>query len=378
MEGTTQSSASQGPALVHRPTPVPVTGGRIKLDVVVTGKQGGPVSGLDIKDFTLLDNKKAQAILSFHEVDGSRQTREEPSEVILVLDSVNSTFQQAAFARQQTAKFLKQNGGHLAYPTSIALFSTDGLRIQPQPSTNGSALAALIDQASGNVQAVGSAQGASGEVERFQLSVRTLAGIAENEAKKPGRKMLIWIGPGWPTFAGSNFASSQDRQRLFDVIVELSTRLREAHMVLYCISPLNTQDRGAALNMPLTGSASVPTLPMPASESPGAQRTTVGAGSNAEEPNYKEFVRGVKSAKQVNSGSLASQVLAVQSGGRVLNPNNDLSGQIADCLQDLSAFYTLSFDPPHADQADDYHEIKVLVNRAGLTVRTNSGYYNQP
>ena len=378
-EPATQTPASQDPALMHRPTPVPAASdGRIKLDVVVTGKQGGQVSGLDIKDFTLLDNKKAQAILGFHAEDASRQAQA-PTEVILVLDTVNSTFQQAAFARQQTAKFLKQNGGHLAYPTSIALFSTDGLRIQPHPSTDGSALAALIDQASANVQAVGSAQGGSGEVGRFQLSVRTLAGIAENEAKKPARKMLIWIGPGWPTFAGSNFASSaQDRQRLFDVIVELSTRLREAHMVLYSISPLDTQKRGAALNMPPTGSAGVPTLPMPASESPGAQRTSGGAGGNAEEPNYKEFLKGVKSAKQVDSGSLALPVLAVQSGGRVLNPNNDLSGQLADCLEDLSAFYTLSFDPPHAEQADDYHEIKVLVNRGGLTVRTNSGYYNQP
>jgi hypothetical protein len=71
-------------------------------------------------------------------------------------------------------------------------------------------------------------------------------------------------------------------------------------------------------------------------------------------------------------------VLAVQSGGRVLSPNNDLSGQLADCLDDLSASYTISFDPPHAEQADEYHELKVIVNRGGLIVRTNSAYYNQP
>ena len=37
----------------------------------------------------------------------------------------------------------------------------------------------------------------------------------------------------------------------------------------------------------------------------------------------------------LDSGSLALQVLAVQSGGRVLNPSNDLASQIADCLEDL-------------------------------------------
>jgi VWFA-related protein len=377
-EPATQSSASQDPALLHRPTAVPVTDGRVKLEVVVTNKQGGPVPGLDLKDFTLLDNKKSQAILGFKAEEGSRQTQV-PTEVILVLDTVNSTFQQAAFARQQTAKFLTRNGGQLAYPTSIALFSTDGVHIQPQPSTDGSALAALIEQASANLPAVDSTTGDYGEVGRFQLSVRTLTGIAENEAKKPGRKMLIWIGPGWPTLAGTNFGSTtQDRQRLFAVIVELSTRLREAHMKLYSISPLDTEKRGAVLNMPPTGSAGVPTLPMPASESAGAQRTIGGGGGNAGEPNYKEFLKGTKSAKQADSESLAFQVLAVQSGGRVLNPNNDLSGQLADCLEELNAFYTISFDPPRAEQTDEYHELKVLVSRAGLTVRTNSGYYNQP
>lgn len=153
---TAQSPASpavQEPALVPRPASVPVgADGRIKLDVVVTGKQGGPVSGLELKDFTLLDNKKAQTILGFHVEEGSAQTKEMPTEVILVLDALNSTFQQAAFVRQQTAKFLTQNGGHLVYPTSIAMFSTEGLRIQPRPSSDGNALAAMLEQASAGGQ----------------------------------------------------------------------------------------------------------------------------------------------------------------------------------------------------------------------------------
>ena len=97
-----------------------------------------------------------------------------------------------------------------------------------------------------------------------------------------------------------------------------------------------------------------------------------------QESSYKEFLRGVKSARQADSGNLALQVLAVESGGRVLDPNNDLAGQIADCLADLSAFYTISFDPPHAERADEYHDLKVLVGKPGLTARTNTGYYNRP
>jgi len=68
----------------------------------------------------------------------------------------------------------------------------------------------------------------------------------------------------------------------------------------------------------------------------------------------------------------------VQSGGRVLGPNNDLAAQIGSCVQDARSFYTLSFDPPRADRASEYHDLKVVVATPGLTARTNTGYYNQP
>jgi VWFA-related protein len=371
------SPAVPEPALVSRPASVPeAADGRIKLDVVVTGKQGSPVSGLELKDFTILDNKKAQTILGFHVEAGSAQARQMSAEVILVLDAVNSTFQQAAFARQQTAKFLAQNGGHLAYPTTIAMFSTEGLRIQPRPSSDGNALAAMLDQASAGAQSVGSGAGSYGEIGRFQLSVKTLAAIAENEARKPGRKMLIWIGPGWPMLVGPSMVSSaQDRQRLFDVIVELSTRLREAHIALYAVSPINPA-KGVPLRMAPSSSAT--TASMVSSEAPEAHRDSVGETGALDEPSYKEFLKGVKFARQMDSGNLSLQVVAIESGGRVLSPSNDLEGQIADCLADLNAFYTISFDPPHAEHADEYHELKVIVNKPGLTARTNTGYYNQP
>jgi hypothetical protein len=152
MNATAQTPASapaQQPALVPRPASVPAPAdGRIKLDVVVTGKRGDPISGLGLKDFTVLDNKKAQTILGFHVEEGNAQAPEMPTEVILVLDAVNTTFEQAAFARQKTAKFLTHNGGHLPYPTTVAMFSAQGLRIQPRPSSDGNELAAMLDQAS--------------------------------------------------------------------------------------------------------------------------------------------------------------------------------------------------------------------------------------
>jgi hypothetical protein len=101
-------------------------------------------------------------------------------------------------------------------------------------------------------------------------------------------------------------------------------------------------------------------------------------GAGTREFLYKDFLKGVRSSRQSDTGDLALKVLAVQSGGRVLGPDNDIAGQIDSCIAEANAFYTLSFNPPPADRADEYHDLKVTVSQPGLTARTNSGYYNQP
>jgi hypothetical protein len=55
-----------------------------------------------------------------------------------------------------------------------------------------------------------------------------------------------------------------------------------------------------------------------------------------------------------------------------------LAGDIARCVTDASDFYAVSFDPPHAAQADEYHDLSISVGKAELEARTSFGYYNQP
>jgi VWFA-related protein len=230
-------------------------------------------------------------------------------------------------------------------------------------------VAAVLDQANPAGHSAG-----MGEGERFQISVRALASIVENEAKSSNRKILIWMGPGWPMMTGSNSGSSSaDRARTFEAIVAISTRIREAHLAIYSIAPAGS---------PMAGTPGVLTQPyggaMVAAEAPQQGRAGPIMSNTAEGASYKEFLRGVKSAHQAESGDLALQVFAVESGGRVLNPSNDLAGQITQCVEDLRAFYTISFTPAHAAEANEYHEVKVQVSRPGVVVRTNTGYYGQP
>jgi VWFA-related protein len=341
--GSNAAAPLNGGTALPAPVPQPASAaaeGRIHLDVVVTDKSGKPVSGLDLKDFTLLDNNQPAKILSFHAVGGTAQKAEPPTEVILVLDIVNLPFQAVSVVRQQIANFLLQNGGHLAQPVSLFVLTNQGLDVQRRPTLDGTALAADASQLDNKLRTLPRSAGFWGAVERYQLSVQTMLLIAQDEEKKPGRKLLIWAGPGWPQFDNTRLKSTyKDQLQDFDLIVLLSTRLRETRISAYSIS-LGQPDFETLL--------------------------------------YKNHLNGVKTAGQAYLPNLGLKVLAVQSGGAVFGPDNDMTAQINRCVQDAQAFYTLSFDPPPAVQANEYHDLKVLVGQPGLEARTRTGYYNQP
>jgi hypothetical protein len=165
--------------------------------------------------------------------------------------------------------------------------------------------------------------------------------------------LLLWIGPGSGTGSGANFLA--DPQHFFDAIVWFSALPREARIALYSLSVGETELHPLLYSDPLS---SWETGPVP--------------------PPYQGYLKGVEAARQANRIHLDRKVLAVQSGGRVLDPSNDLASQINRCVADASAWYTLSFDPHSADHPDEYHDLRVLVGKPGLTARTNTGYYDQP
>jgi hypothetical protein len=81
---------------------------RIDLDVVVTAKAGPPVANLEQQDFTVLDNKTPQHLTSFKAITGNG----EPIHIILVIDTVNDSYQNIAYQRGEIDKFLRTGGGH--------------------------------------------------------------------------------------------------------------------------------------------------------------------------------------------------------------------------------------------------------------------------
>jgi VWFA-related protein len=332
---TVQISAAQDPA------PTSARDGNIHLDVVVTPKSGPPVSGLQQQDFTVLDNKVPQAILSFQAVRG----REAPIEVVLVLDDVNTGLANIAYERSEIDKFLRTDGGQLAHPMALAFLTDDGVKIQDEFSSDGNELSAGLDKSSLGLHSIRRSGGIYSAVERLQISLKALFELGTREAARPGRKIILWISPGWPVLSGPGVQEQLDakqEQAIYDDVTKLSTLLREGQITLCSIDPLGSADFGGR-----------------------AFR-------------WEGFTRGISKPSQAEWGDLALQVISTQSGGLALTSGNDISAFIRQCLADTQAYYEISFAPPSDQRPDQYHQLEVQVAKPGLTARTRQGYYSQP
>lgn len=89
--------------------------------------------------------------------------------------------------------------------------------------------------------------------------------------------------------------SQHTQRRYFDGIVQLSTRLREARMVVYSVAPASS-------------------------------------GPTATNMLYQKYLKGVTAFRQAESGNLGLKVLVMQTGWQILGPDNDLVSQINRCI----------------------------------------------
>jgi VWFA-related protein len=329
----TAASAQETP-----PAAQPATGD-ITLNVVVTPKSGPPVSGLEQGDFTILDNKVPQTITGFEAVRG----RETPVEVILVVDDVNIGIERIAYVRSEMDKFFKLDGGRLSYPMALAFVTDSGIKLQENFSTDGNALATALDQYTLNLHTILRSGGIYSAEERYDVSMKSLYELLTHEEQRPGRKLIIWLSPGWPLLSGPGVQEQLDNrqeQQIFSQVVQLSDLMHQAHVTLYSIDPLGTADFGTRAFW------------------------------------WQDFTKGINKPSQAQWGDLALQVLAVQSGGLVLQTGNDITQYLQRCVADAQAYYRISFMPTLDTKKNEvYHHIEVRVNKGGETARARQGYY---
>jgi VWFA-related protein len=343
--------------------------GLIRLDVSITDQSGNAVAGLQRSDFKLIDNGRSQQISAFRASTRSSTDPDDSLSVILLLDTLHLSPEVAAFTRQQAEQFLLQNSGKLAEPVSIYSLDDSGFFLTSNSSTDGTALAADV-ASDRKLEAYFLAPGArsplKANVEPSLKNFPTLAGlralwtIASAQTRRPGRKLLFWIGTGTsgasvPDIEGQlkaladsdpsgqfAFGKKADARNgyLFRKICWFSLLLRQARVTLDCLSPTDH-------------------------EQPAAE-------------DWSRFLPAVSSAQDATWMNLSKNVLAVHSGGRVLSSPHDLLGPMNASVVNAGIFYTLTFDPPVAKHTDEYHAVRVEPHPSSLTASTSAGYYDQP
>ena len=382
----------------------------VQIDVVVTGKDGRCVDGIAQGEFEVLEDGKPQT-LSHFAVEARPGLRAEavappppaaapaaapaPAPAaprgrffVLAVDDLHTAPGNMAEARRAMTRFVDEQ---VSNDDLVALATTSGTagvfqdftrdksalrqaigRVQSryQPVEPGGApylseyQAELIDRS--DVEAlrlaveeilqtedylgeVGAREKAYAQARRmvFEIMARTgraltmIQGLVQGLAPLPGRKVVVLASDGFLVGLGAAENRAYDVRRITDA----ATR---SGVVLYSLDT-----RGLTADVP-GGSASF--------QGPGVL-TAPGARQSLQ-------TRGNEAQRQ------ALNALAEDTGGFLVRNTNDLSQGFGRILRDNEVYYLLAYEPTNAARDGKFRKIEVrLRGRAGLRVRTRSGYF---
>jgi VWFA-related protein len=328
------------------PTPtIQVTSRLVFLDVTVVDNKGRlVVKGLTKDDFTITEDKKPQPIFSFEapqEHTVTAPTNAAPL-TILVLDLLNSSFEDFAFIRYSVREFLAQQPALLGGPTEMMVIGNQSLELLHGPTRNKEDLLQALQRLGGVIPYKWEAD--SYLDERFNQSVDALQQIALQNQGVPARKNIIWIGHGSPSFTtrGVPQPMADEVQQYMHATTNM---LVDSRVSLFVIYP------GLKVGH-FTNLALRPPMPRSAFD---AQEVNDTDNPFAENINFGVFVN--------------------ETGGKLIFNHNDVDKQIAHSQQLGSNYYTLTYQPRDGDANGKFRQIRVTLRNPNLHAMTKTGYY---
>jgi len=381
-----------GTALFGQDVPVVLksTTRLVQISVVVQDRKGAPVADLKREDFQIRDNGKPQKITQFSvESNGKlpsapaqlppnlftnelEQRAGTPSSVtIILLDSLNTKWEDQAYAKAQVVKFLQtiQPGDRVGIYTLGR-----GLRVLHDFTTDSSKLLERLKHFSGeNLPDLAASEpavmdneslalnnwltgGGGGGVEadfytvnRVIGTLRSLEFIANHLSRLPGRKNLIWVSGGFPLDIGfdslEEIRNPAREQRTFSEDVDRTVRaVNNANLAIYPVDArgLVTDQRFSAANQKIDLSPKLGMGPI------------------------------VKNQETMRE-------LASRTGGRAYYNTNDLKSAIRDAIGDSQLTYTIGYYPASETFDGKFHKLDVkLADRGGMNLRYRKGYFDEP
>lgn len=372
-----------------------VTTRLVQVNVIVQDKKGEPVADLTREDFKLFDKGQEQPI-RFFSVEASHtlpapvtpsasnlfsnrleQKGGVPTSVtVILLDGLNTRFEDLAYSRTQLIKFL----GQLQPQDRVALYAlTTRLRVLHDFTTDTGSLLRAMERYKGHSSpqlAASEPEAAStgnedfdeflneanqrladfATINRVRDTAAALEAIANHVARLPGRKNLVWVSGSFPFYIGLDApmapGSTQERRSFTEEVERAARALNNANLAVYPVDA-----RG--LIAPFSANAAY---------DPG--RGVRGARRGVPSPPVRV------SPSRTNFDTM--NILAERTGGRAFYNTNDIQGSIRRAIDDSRVTYVLGYYPSHGEWNGKFREIKVEVKRPGVQVRHRRGYFALP
>jgi VWFA-related protein len=321
------------------------------LDVTVLDRKGHPVvSGLTRDDFTISEDKRPQPIFSFeapqaHIVDataGNDEPDDKAPVTIFVLDLLNSSFEDFAFIRYSVRSYLATQPPLLAAPAEMMMIGNESLELLQGPTRDREELLSALDHLPPAIPYKWAKDPFIEE--RFDQSIDALQQIALQNKGVPGRKNIVWVGQGSPSFTTQRLTPPVV-QELQQYMHATTNMLVDSRISLFVIYPGLKIGHFANLSgrSPLSPSA---------------------ADAEANANNDNPF------AENINFG-----VFVHETGGKLFYNRNDVDAEIGQS-QDLgSHYYTLTYQSHSGNEDGMFRQIRVNLRDPNLRAVTKTGYY---
>lgn len=323
-----------------------ITSALVFLDVTVLDKKGHPVvTGLTKDDFTITEDKKPQRIFSFESpethVMGANAGDDNPDGkapvTIIVLDLLNSSFEDFAYIRDEVRRFLDTQPEQLRAPAELMVVGNESLEMLQGYTRNKSDLLYALN----HLPAALPYKEMNGAFawERFAQSIDALQQIALQNKGVPGRKNIVWVGHGGPGIYVDSIAfSGKVRDELKEYAHETTNMLVDARISLFVIYP-GLQVNGGGMSL-------------------SAMESEIDLGDS------DPF------AGDINFG-----VFVNETGGKLFFNRNDVDRLIGRSQRLGSEYYTLTYQPQGGPDDGKFRRINVTLRDRNLEVVTKAGYF---
>lgn len=360
----------------------------VVVDVVLNDASGRPIQGLKKEDFVISEDGKPQSIVAFEEHGQATAPKvaqapnllkneytnyavrnDSDALTVLLLDTLNSSRQDLAYARSEMITFLRKlpPGRRVAlYTLSSQLRMVQGFtddsdtliaaaqQLSTRPHSiysNNREMSATIGEIAESgllkksPKAFAALQRFLGDDYEGKLEVRsqdtldTLTQVARALAAVPGRKNLIWISGGFP------FDSLTNADRLQRV----SALLAATRIAVYPV------DVRGLLSMQADGATRDSELFAPVQT---RSYETI-AGLDEENRTLVETMQNV----------------AEITGGRAYTGRNDLDRAIGEAIESGSHYYSLAYRPSNNNWNGSFRKITVKTDKSKAKALYRNGYF---